>query len=86
VKGPSIAVMLGHPSDDEDSTGLSSEESKSAGEDAGKALISAVKAGNGEAVYRAFCAMRDLHESEEDEDAEKTAEAGPSDDKGDHNE
>jgi hypothetical protein len=83
VKGPSIAVMLGHPSEDAESgEGLSSEESKSAGSDAGKALISAVKAGNGEAVYRAFCAMKDLHESEDDEEAaEKDAEEGPSDEK-----
>lgn len=88
MKGPSIAVMLGHPAEDQgdDHAGLSSDESKSAGADAGKALISAVKAGNGEAVYRAFCAMNDLRAAEGDEEAEKVAEEGPSDDEGDHNE
>ena len=71
MKGPSIAVMLGHPEPDDDDVGLSHGESKSAGADAGKALISAIKAGDGEAAYRAICAMNELHESEEGEDYAK---------------
>ena len=80
MKGPSIAVMLGHPEhEEEDGVGLSHGESKSAGADAGKALISAIKAGDGEAAYRAVCAMNELHESGEEEDYAK-----PEDTEGEH--
>jgi hypothetical protein len=87
--------MLGHHDEEDGDDGYEHGEpglgeSKEGGRDAGKALISAVKAGDPEAVYRAFCAMSAIHEQEEglkeSGEAEEVAENGPSDDKGDHEE
>lgn len=68
MKGPSIAVMLGgHAEPDGDEAhepGLP--EAKSGAKDAAKALISAVKVGDPEAVYRAFRSLSALCEGMDD--------------------
>lgn len=85
MKGPSIAVMLGHPAEgesDEAEPGLA--ESKAGEKDAAKALISAVASKDPEAVVRAFRAMSTLcHESSElEESGEEESKDEGSDDEG----
>jgi hypothetical protein len=81
---PSIAVMLGSKSKDggEDSGEPGLSESKSAGLDAAKALISAVASKDADAVYRAFRSLstlcgevNDLEDSGESEEPPASEEA-----------